>query len=66
MLINGGFDYLVKMVVRDLPHVQTIIEGLLEENVGIAKYFSYIVVKSPSRKHEYPPRLLFEQDRTSE
>ncbi|PMR66956.1 hypothetical protein CR158_13230 [Halomonas heilongjiangensis] len=54
------------MVVRDLPHVQTIIEGLLEENVGIAKYFSYIVVKSPSRKHEYPPRLLFEQDRTSE
>ncbi|WP_439649574.1 Lrp/AsnC family transcriptional regulator [Halomonas alkalisoli] len=65
-LISGGFDYLVKMIVRDLSHFQTIIEGLLEDNIGIAKYFSYIVVKSPIRKHEYPLRLLYEHDHTSE
>lgn len=59
-LISGGFDYLIKLTVRELSHFQTIIEELLEENIGIAKYFSYIVIKSPIHKHEYPLRLLFE------
>lgn len=62
-LISGGYDYLVRLVVRRLTHFQTIIESLLESNVGISKYFSYIVIKSPIRRQEYPLRLLFEEDR---
>lgn len=59
-LISGGFDYLVKLVVRDLTHFQTLIETLLDESLGIAKYFSYVVVKSPIAFAGYPLRLLFD------
>jgi DNA-binding Lrp family transcriptional regulator len=59
-LVSGGYDYLVKFVTRGLTHYQSVVEGLLESNVGIAKYFSYIVIKSPIRKTEYPLEVLFE------
>ena len=60
-LISGGYDYLVKMVVPGLAHFQTIMEALLEGNVGISRYFSYIVLKTPISKPEYPLRLLFQE-----
>lgn len=44
-LISGGYDYLLKFVTRGVAHYQEIMEGLLERDIGIAKYFSYIVIK---------------------
>ncbi|MCA0920820.1 Lrp/AsnC family transcriptional regulator [Pseudooceanicola nanhaiensis] len=61
-LISGGFDYLVKLVVRELSHYQDMMETLQEENIGIAKYFSYVVVKSPIEHGEVPLKLLFEDE----
>jgi DNA-binding Lrp family transcriptional regulator len=58
-LISGGYDYLVKLVTPSLDVFQTIMETLLDSNAGISKYFSYIVVKSPIVKPEYPIRSLF-------
>ena len=57
--MSGGYDYLVRFVARGLTHYQEIIDGLLERNAGIAKYFSYVVIKTPIRKHEYPLDRLF-------
>jgi DNA-binding Lrp family transcriptional regulator len=59
-LVSGGYDYLLKFVTRGLTHYQSIIEGLLERKVGIAKYFSYIVIKTPIQKSEYPLGILFD------
>lgn len=59
-LISGGFDYLVRIVVRNLTHFQQLIEGILENNIGVSKYVSYIVVKSPISTPAYPLRLLFD------
>lgn len=59
-LVSGGYDYLVKFVTRGLSHYQDIIEGLLERNSGISKYFSYIVIKTPIHKAEHPLDRLFE------
>src|SRR5215203_4280051 len=42
-LVSGGYDYLLKFITRGVSHYQEIIEGLLERNIGIDKYFSYIV-----------------------
>lgn len=53
-LVSGGYDYLLKFVTRSVVHYQTIIEDLLEQNLRIEKYFSYIVIKSPFIKHHYP------------
>jgi DNA-binding Lrp family transcriptional regulator len=60
-LVSGGFDYLLKFVVRGIPHYQEMMESILEKNIGISKYFSYIVIKSPivrghpSVKLQFPP-----------
>lgn len=45
-LVSGGYDYLVKFVTRGVSHYQEVIEGLLEGNIGVEKYFSYIVIKT--------------------
>lgn len=58
-LVSGGYDYLVRFVTRGLPHYQEIIDGLLERNNGISKYFSYVVIKSPIQKNEHPLGKLF-------
>jgi DNA-binding Lrp family transcriptional regulator len=58
-LVSGGYDYLLKFITRGVSHYQEIIEGLLERNIGIDKYFSYIVIKSPFIKNYYPIERLF-------
>ena len=45
-LVSGGYDYLLKFVVRSVIHYQEVIEAILERNIGVEKYFSYIVIKS--------------------
>lgn len=62
-LVSGGYDYLLKFVTRGVNHYQEIIEGLLERNIGIEKYFSYIVIKSPFVKSHYPIESLFNRQR---
>jgi len=58
-LVSGGYDYLLKFVTPGVSHYQAIIEYLLESNIGIEKYFSYIVIKSPFIKTHYPIQGLF-------
>jgi DNA-binding Lrp family transcriptional regulator len=58
-LISGGYDYLLKFMTRGIAHYQTLIENILESNIGITKYFSYIVIKSPFIKTHCPIEKLF-------
>ncbi len=58
-LVSGGYDYLLKFVTRGIAHYQETIEGLLQRNLGIEKYFSYVVIKSPVVKSYYPINALF-------
>lgn len=59
-LVSGGYDYLLKFITRGIVHYQEIIETLLELNIGIEKYFSYVVIKSPFVKSYYPLPSLFD------
>lgn len=59
-LVSGGYDYLLKFVARGVSHYQSIIEGMLESDFGIEKYFSYVVIKSPFIKHHFPIQNLFD------
>lgn len=58
-LISGGYDYLLKFITRGIVHYQELMEHILENDFGIAKYFSYIVLKSPVVKRYYPLGTLF-------
>jgi len=60
-LVSGGYDYLLRFLTRGVNHYQEIIESLLERNIGIEKYFSYIVIKSPFIKTHCPIERLFPQ-----
>ena len=59
-LVSGGYDYLLRFLCRSITTYQELMESLLERNIGIEKYFSYIVIKSPILKHALPIRKLIE------
>lgn len=61
-LISGGYDYLLKFLTRGVAHYQSVIENILESDIGVAKYFSYIVIKSPIEKLHYPLAKLVDVD----
>jgi len=60
--VSGGYDYFLKIVARSVSHYQSIIEGLLEHDAGIEKYFSYIVLDSPIMRDAYPINDMFNTD----
>jgi DNA-binding Lrp family transcriptional regulator len=57
-LVSGGYDYLLRFLTRSIAHYQEQMEGLLRRNIGIEKYFSYIVIKSPIVKTIVPLKTL--------
>jgi DNA-binding Lrp family transcriptional regulator len=59
-LVSGGYDYLLRFVSRSINHYQERMENLLERNIGIEKYFSYIVLKSPIIKNALPLKTLLD------
>ena len=58
-LISGGYDYLLKFVARNIAHYQEIIESVLERNIGVEKYFSYVVIKSVVTRDQVPISALW-------
>jgi Lrp/AsnC family transcriptional regulator of ectoine degradation len=51
--VGGGFDYILKVVTADIEHYQTFMEGLLAAEVGLKRYFSFLVTK-PIKATEPP------------
>lgn len=42
---GGGFDYVLKIIARNLANFQDLIEQMLNANIGIERYFIYIVTR---------------------
>lgn len=61
-LVSGGYDYLLKSIVKNIGHYQEVIEKLVDRNIGIEKYFSYIVIRSPFVKQTMPLDKLLSED----
>jgi DNA-binding Lrp family transcriptional regulator len=60
-LVSGSYDYLVKFITAGIEEYQTLMERLLESNIGIQKYVSFVVEKSPLVKAHLPVASLFQQ-----
>jgi DNA-binding Lrp family transcriptional regulator len=58
-LVSGGYDYLVKFVTAGISEYQAIIERLIELDIGIDKYFTFVVLKSPIVKAHVPLDSIF-------
>ncbi|KEP71303.1 Lrp/AsnC family transcriptional regulator [Thioclava sp. BHET1] len=60
-LVSGGYDYLAKFVCASISDYQTIMEALIDrQDVGIDKYFSFVVMKTPFERNSLPISLLFD------
>ncbi|MBB2682557.1 Lrp/AsnC family transcriptional regulator (plasmid) [Rhizobium sophoriradicis] len=59
-LVSGGYDYLLKFVTAGIEEYQTIMERLIDMEIGIDKYFGFIVLKSPLVKARMPLTSLFQ------
>ncbi len=59
-LVSGGYDYLLKFVVRSVGRYQELMESILERNLGVEKYFSYIVIKTVFTRDAVPIRSLLD------
>jgi Lrp/AsnC family transcriptional regulator of ectoine degradation len=59
---GGGVDYVMKVVTRDVESYQRLIDGLLERQVGIDRYFSYVVTKPVKEGDALPLSVLTEKD----
>jgi Lrp/AsnC family transcriptional regulator of ectoine degradation len=44
--VGGGVDYILKIVAADVDAYQRLIDRLLDAELGIERYFTYIVTKS--------------------
>jgi len=60
-LVSGGFDYLLKFITRGIADYQALMDDLLARDLGIEKYFTFIVLKSPVVKPEYPLTVVVDQ-----
>jgi DNA-binding Lrp family transcriptional regulator len=61
-LVSGGYDYLVKFMTGGISEYQSIMERLVEMEIGIDKYFSFVILKSPIVKSHLPLDSFFTDD----
>jgi len=56
--IGGGMDYLVKIETGDIDAYQRLIDAWLVSDLGIERYFTYIVTKTVKRQGPPRPPLI--------
>ncbi|MER8387004.1 winged helix-turn-helix transcriptional regulator [Mesorhizobium sp. M1380] len=57
-LVSGGYDYLLKFLAKNVARYQEIMESILDRNIGVEKYFSYIVIKTIFDRGPIPLKSL--------
>jgi Lrp/AsnC family transcriptional regulator of ectoine degradation len=57
--VGGGVDYVLKVTAPDIDSYQRFVDGLLDREIGIERYFTYIVTKTVKEELAQPlDRLL--------
>lgn len=56
--LGGGVDYLFQVVAKDINAYQRLMDGLLERNLGLSRYFTYIVTKTVKQGGALPLDVL--------
>lgn len=58
--VGGGVDYILKVAARDVDAYQRLVDGWLEREIGIQRYFTYIVTRTVKEVPDMPVALLVE------
>jgi len=62
---GGGVDYVLKVIARDVDHYQALIDEMLEQNIGIDRYFTYIVTKAVKRSRYIPIQQVLDTNEST-
>lgn len=52
--VGGGIDYMLKVAARDVDAYQRFVDTLLEREIGIERYFTYIVTRTVKEETALP------------
>jgi len=52
--VGGGIDYVLHIVAHDIEHYQQLIDRMLDLEIGISVYFTYVVTKTVKRFEGLP------------
>ncbi|MAE50533.1 MAG: AsnC family transcriptional regulator [Micavibrio sp.] len=61
--VGGGIDYIVKFIARNIEHYQEMMDRILDDDIGIDRYFTYFITRQ-IKKTAYPVSR-FTQDNIS-
>lgn len=56
--VGGGVDYFLKVLARDIDAYQRLVDEMLAEDIGIDRYFTYIVTRAVKETATVPVSLL--------
>jgi len=52
--VAGGFDYLLAVVADDIASYQAMIESWLDDDMGVERYFTYVVTRTVKNDRNFP------------
>ena len=56
--VGGGVDYILKIMAPDIDAYQRLVDSLLDRELGIDRYFTYIVTKTVKEETVLPLEVL--------
>lgn len=56
--VGGGVDYFLKIITRDIDAYQRLVDQMLAADIGIDRYFTYIVTRTVKDEAAISPDLL--------
>jgi Lrp/AsnC family transcriptional regulator, regulator of ectoine-degradation genes len=62
--VGGGVDYFLRIAAPDIDAYQRLIDGLLDRELGIERYFTYIVTKTVKDETVLPVATLVQPGET--
>ena len=63
--VGGGVDYILKVMTSDIDAYQRLVDSLLDRELGIDRYFTYIVTKTVKEETALPLASLIGSDPTT-
>jgi len=61
--VGGGIDYMLKIAARDIDAYQRFVDAMLEREIGIDRYFTYIITRTVKDETALPLADLLGPDR---
>ncbi|MCX8957799.1 Lrp/AsnC family transcriptional regulator [Erwinia psidii] len=56
--VSGGYDYLLKIIAPNVALFQDLMEHLLQDEIGIAKFANRIVLREPYQRRGEPLTMI--------